>query len=229
MRIPKLRPEDTPTYKTYKLRKLTEKTDYVFLYFGIGGYFMFAYHLGMLICFQRLSELPHIAILGCLVIPVTSKAKLLRTTWLYNTIALMLLILAQILNTATSLYELENTEGDFLLDPITYPLTCVSFVLINCTYKWYVCTIAEGSVLLFQWGFLKAFRYLKTAKNSNKRLASLVEDILDLTRLEAGQFNLNVARFSISEIVNELQDQFSDLLTAKGLQLFIEVDDEIKR
>ena len=55
-------------------------------------------------------------------------------------------------------------------------------------------------------------------------LAALVEDILDLTRLEAGQFSLNVSRFRLAEVVTELHDLFTDQVAAKGLQLIMDVD-----
>ena len=51
-------------------------------------------------------------------------------------------------------------------------------------------------------------KQLKTVKTSNQMLSSLIEDILDLTRLEAGQFQLNKERFSIKEVVHQLDDLF---------------------
>ena len=103
LHIPKLKPEDKESYTSYKLRKLTEKMDYVFLYFGIGGYVMLSFHVAMFVFLQRVGELPHIALLSCVVIPVCAKAKYVRMTWLYNTIALVVALVAQILSTATSI------------------------------------------------------------------------------------------------------------------------------
>ena len=45
-----------------------------------------------------------------------------------------------------------------------------------------------------------------------------MEDILDLTRLEAGQFSLNVASFCAHEVVAEVRELFEDSAAAKGLR-----------
>ena len=51
-------------------------------------------------------------------------------------------------------------------------------------------------------------RHLKTAKTSNRLLSALIEDILDLTRIEEGHFELNKARFRIRVFVELLDELF---------------------
>ena len=51
-------------------------------------------------------------------------------------------------------------------------------------------------------------KHLKTAKTSNKMLSSLIEDILDLTRLETGHFELNMESFRIKDLVDNIDDLF---------------------
>ena len=51
-------------------------------------------------------------------------------------------------------------------------------------------------------------KHLKTAKTSNRLLKSLVEDILDLTRLETGNFELHMEHFRLGELVDLLDDLF---------------------
>ena len=57
-------------------------------------------------------------------------------------------------------------------------------------------------------------------------LKSLIEDILDLTRLEEGQFELNMDTFKIKELVDLLKDLFGFQLEKKGLAMIIDVSDE---
>ena len=66
-------------------------------------------------------------------------------------------------------------------------------------------------------------KHLKTAKTSNKMLRSLIEDILDLTRLEFGRFELNKERFRIKDIVDLLHELFHDQMGRKGIQLIFDV------
>ena len=47
-------------------------------------------------------------------------------------------------------------------------------------------------------------RNLQTSKISSKTLLSLVEDILDFAKIEAGMFSLSERPFLIQELVNEL-------------------------
>ena len=51
-------------------------------------------------------------------------------------------------------------------------------------------------------------RHLKTAKTSNRLLSALIEDILDLTRIESGQFELNKSRFRVKALVELLDELF---------------------
>ena len=51
-------------------------------------------------------------------------------------------------------------------------------------------------------------KHLKAAKTSNRMLSSLIEDILDLTRLETGHFELTMESFRIKDLVDNLDDLF---------------------
>jgi signal transduction histidine kinase len=52
-------------------------------------------------------------------------------------------------------------------------------------------------------------KFLKMGKNSSTILLSLIEDILDLSKIEAGTFVINNSHFEISELLNEINDLFS--------------------
>ena len=65
-------------------------------------------------------------------------------------------------------------------------------------------TLLEENVLA------AGLRHLKTAKTSNRLLSALIEDILDLTRLEAGEFRLQLTRFRLRVIVELIDELFCD-------------------
>ena len=67
-------------------------------------------------------------------------------------------------------------------------------------------------------------KHLKTAKTSNRMLLSLIGDILDLTRLEAGQFELRSETFKIKSLVDLLDELFRFQMERKGIQLLFDVD-----
>ena len=51
--------------------------------------------------------------------------------------------------------------------------------------------------------------YLRIAKTSNQLLASLIEDILDLTRFENGEFALNICVFKLHNVVDFVYELFA--------------------
>ena len=47
------------------------------------------------------------------------------------------------------------------------------------------------------------------AQNSCKMLNSLIDDVLDMSRLESGAFELNKGVFNISNLMKELRELFA--------------------
>ena len=58
---------------------------------------------------------------------------------------------------------------------------------------------------------------------------SLVEDLLDLTRLQFGRFELNMDWFCIKDLTKLLENLFRFQIERKGLQFIIDVSEEAKR
>ena len=69
---------------------------------------------------------------------------------------------------------------------------------------------------------------MKMGKNSSQILLSLVEDILDLSKMEAGIFTMNYSTFRVRELINEIYDFFIDQWQRKNLILGIDLDDIAK-
>jgi signal transduction histidine kinase/CheY-like chemotaxis protein len=65
-------------------------------------------------------------------------------------------------------------------------------------------------------------RYASTIHSSNSDLLSLINDILDLSTVEAGQMNVQFAPVSIDTLLQSLQQSFAPIADSKGLALVTE-------
>ncbi len=66
-------------------------------------------------------------------------------------------------------------------------------------------------------------RQLRMVQDSSHHLLSLINDILDLSKVEAGKTEINKERIVITSLIDELISQMQPLAKAKGLQLFVEI------
>jgi len=69
--------------------------------------------------------------------------------------------------------------------------------------------------------------YLKSIKSSGKTLLSIINDILDLSKIESGNIGLNPEPVALSVIVRELKNMFKYLAAEKGLDFSVEFDSQI--
>lgn len=69
--------------------------------------------------------------------------------------------------------------------------------------------------------------YLNSIKTSSKTLLGIINDILDLSKIEAGKLKLNYTAIDINHIIKEMQVIFSDKLKEKNLKLIFELDSKI--
>ncbi|MDJ0593106.1 MAG: chemotaxis protein CheB [Pleurocapsa sp. MO_226.B13] len=65
---------------------------------------------------------------------------------------------------------------------------------------------------------------LETLKSNGQRLLSLIDDILDLSKIEAKELHLNPQEFALASIVDNLSNSFSPQVEQKGLELSIDLD-----
>lgn len=71
------------------------------------------------------------------------------------------------------------------------------------------------------------YDYMTKIDRSAKALLNLLNDILDLSKIEAGRMKLDKADFFLDNVFASLSDLFSIQADEKGLELFIDIDPDI--
>jgi signal transduction histidine kinase/ActR/RegA family two-component response regulator len=69
--------------------------------------------------------------------------------------------------------------------------------------------------------------YVAGARQSSQSLVTLIDDVLDLSKIEAGKVELEHVPFHLPLLVHEVQAMFADQARAKGLTLTAAVPDEL--
>ena len=72
-------------------------------------------------------------------------------------------------------------------------------------------------------------KLLETLKSNGKKLLTLIDDILDLSKIEARELKLNPQEFSLQALAQNLLDSFTPQAEEKGLYLAIKVADNLPR
>ncbi|HKW83777.1 MAG TPA: ATP-binding protein, partial [Burkholderiaceae bacterium] len=67
-------------------------------------------------------------------------------------------------------------------------------------------------------------RFVSLAQTSAETLMQLVNDILDLAKIESGRFQLEAKPFSLAKLASEVADTFRVLAQAKGVALALQLD-----
>lgn len=139
----------------------------------------------------------------------------------------LLLVFAQILVNLTKRHQLEtslvlekekanaanNAKSEFLASmshEIRTPMNSIlgfSEIMLNTTYD------------------TKQKSYLKTILESGKTLLSLINDILDLSKIEAGRLDISPELTDLRMITNEIVQLFLHKCKEKGIDLIIEIDE----
>lgn len=70
-------------------------------------------------------------------------------------------------------------------------------------------------------------RYVRNIQTSGKDLLTLINDILDLAKIESGKMELHVAEFSLLDLIERLLGMVRPLAEKKNIDLIGEVDPEI--
>ncbi len=69
--------------------------------------------------------------------------------------------------------------------------------------------------------------YVASLKKSGKNLMSLINDILDLSKVEAGKISLEIIEFSLKQCIKDIVLMQQSVIYEKGLKLEIDIDEEV--
>jgi PAS domain S-box-containing protein len=69
--------------------------------------------------------------------------------------------------------------------------------------------------------------YLVKSKNAGNLLQGIINDILDLSRMESGQFELTAQPFALSNVLQQVSDLVIDTCALKGLAYAVEVAKDV--
>jgi signal transduction histidine kinase/DNA-binding response OmpR family regulator len=75
----------------------------------------------------------------------------------------------------------------------------------------------------------RQYEYLEYIIESSKRLLALIDDILDLSRVEAGKIEITKAVFNIDHLMKRIETTYSFITTQKGLTFQVKVIPDIPR
>lgn len=67
--------------------------------------------------------------------------------------------------------------------------------------------------------------YLKKTATASQHLLSLINDVLDMSRIESGKVSLELRPVHLPELVHDLRDIIQSSITAKRISLFIDMVD----
>jgi len=70
-------------------------------------------------------------------------------------------------------------------------------------------------------------KQLTMVKNSASHLLSLINDVLDISKIEAGKVELSLEEFSLDGVVREVVEPLSPTASEKGLEVLTEVPEDI--
>jgi signal transduction histidine kinase/CheY-like chemotaxis protein/HPt (histidine-containing phosphotransfer) domain-containing protein len=70
-------------------------------------------------------------------------------------------------------------------------------------------------------------QYVQNIHSAGENLLALVNDILDLSKIEAGMMSLEETRFSLHSLVSSVSAMFSEKLKEKQLQINIQIEPEV--
>ena len=76
--------------------------------------------------------------------------------------------------------------------------------------------------------FSEIKRFIKIGKNSSTMLLLLIEDILDLAKMEAVTFKFNMTEFRINDVINEIHDIFVDQWKLKRIGFYSNADEDLQ-
>ncbi len=108
----------------------------------------------------------------------------------------------------------DRAKGEFLATmshELRTPLACI-IGMSSALLSWTTAPLTE-----------KQREYLEIVHDSGGQLLELINDILELARLEAGKTVLNVSHFSVTQLARQVMESFQNKADSKNIKLQIEL------
>ena len=67
-------------------------------------------------------------------------------------------------------------------------------------------------------------RYIQIIEQSGNRMLNIINDIIDISKIESGQMNINISETNVNQLLKDLQVFFSPEAKKKGLDLSLSMD-----
>ncbi|NNG09643.1 MAG: hybrid sensor histidine kinase/response regulator, partial [Arenibacter sp.] len=74
----------------------------------------------------------------------------------------------------------------------------------------------------------KQLNYLKNVKSASQYVDSLVNDLLDFSKLEAGKIKVEKAPFIMSDLITETAENLREIHSKKPIELILKIDDRLE-
>ena len=74
---------------------------------------------------------------------------------------------------------------------------------------------------------LEQKKQMKMVKGSSHHLLNLINDVLDISKIEAGELQVSYEKFSMRDVVNHVAESLKPLAEQKGLTLSVEIGSEV--
>tara|TARA_R110000868_G_scaffold185684_1_gene427689 strand:+ start:25122 stop:27593 length:2472 start_codon:yes stop_codon:yes gene_type:complete len=90
-------------------------------------------------------------------------------------------------------------------------------------------TITGYSELMENTGLTgKQVSYLKNVKSASKYVDSLVNDLLDFSKLEAGKIKVDKTAFILSDLIRETAENLKEINSKKPIKLIVKIDEQLE-
>jgi len=70
-------------------------------------------------------------------------------------------------------------------------------------------------------------KQLSMVQSSGRHLLALINDVIDISKIEAGKVELSIKEFDLSGVIRSVKDSFDPALAEKGLKLSIEMPEKL--
>lgn len=71
--------------------------------------------------------------------------------------------------------------------------------------------------------------YLKKIQSASRHLLSIINDVLDFSKIETGKLTVERTEFDLEQVLNNVANMISEKASAKGLELVFDIDKELPR